>query len=211
MRALYLPTLLSALALLLLAGPCAAFAAGPERGYGAQAVQNRQYFGHHELNLSVGVLPVDAFTKGVTLSGSYTLHFDEAFGWEIVQLTHSFPIDSGLKDDLAAFDLQPTPFEVLETFITSSFVFKPIYWKGAILDDTLVRGEMMLLFGAGYGWYTRSTRPGFDAGLAVRLFFSQLVSMRLDVRYLAFLTIEADDALDAANELWIGLSLGFTL
>ena len=182
------------------------------RGYDAVAVQNRGYFGHHELGLAVGILPMDAFTKGFTLSAAYTLHFDPVYAWEIAQLTYAIPVDTGLKADLSAYDLQPTPFEVLETSVFTNFVLTPIYWKGAVFNDSLTRGEIMLLLGAGYGWFTRSSRPGFDAGLAMRLFMSEHVSLRLDVRYQGFLTTsDVDGALDLHSDLWIGLGLGFIL
>lgn len=180
------------------------------RGYPSLTVQNREYFGHHELGLAVGVLPMDAFTKGVTLSGSYTLRFNEVIGWEIVQVSHAFPVDSGLESDLRAFDLEPQTFEVLQTSAMTNLVFTPIYWKGSVMNDGLMRGEMMLLVGGGVGWFTRSTRGGFDAGVAFRFYLSQLISLRLDVRYLGFFQ-SAGGSLDLHSEMWIGLGLAFTL
>ena len=86
-----------------------------DRGYDGVIVQNRDNFGHHELGLSLGLLPMDAFTKGFTVGASYTLRFDEVLGWEIAHVLHSFPLDSGLRDELLAFDLEPQTFEVVET------------------------------------------------------------------------------------------------
>lgn len=180
------------------------------RGYRSLTVQNREYFGHHELGLAVGVLPMDAFTKGVTLSGSYTLRFDELVGWEIVQLTHAFPVDSGLKAELRAFDLEPQAFEVAQTLALSNLVLAPIYWKGALMNDGLTRGEVLVLAGGGVGWFTRSTRAAFDVGLAFRVYLSQLASVRLDVRYLGFVQSESG-SLDLHSDLWIGLGVAFTL
>ncbi|PKN54960.1 MAG: hypothetical protein CVU56_23780 [Deltaproteobacteria bacterium HGW-Deltaproteobacteria-14] len=199
--------------LALLAGTAAAVPAAraeDPRGYPSLTVQNREYFGHHELGLAVGVLPMDAFTKGVTLSGSYTLRFNEVIGWEIVQVSHAFPVDSGLKSDLRAFDLEPQTFEVLRTTAMTNLVFTPIYWKGSVLNDGLMRGEMMLLVGGGVGWFTRSTRGGFDVGVAFRFYLSRLISLRLDVRYLGFVQ-SAGGSLDLHSDLWIGLGLAFTL
>jgi len=207
------PTRTLALLALLALGPGIAPAAradDPGRGYPSVTVQNREYFGHHELGLAVGVLPMDAFTKGVTLSGSYTLRFNEVVGWEVAQLSHSFPVDSGLQGDLRAFDLEPQTFEVIETTLFTNLVITPIYWKGAVLNDGLMRGEMMLIAGAGVGWFTRSVRGGFDAGVAFRFYLSRLLSVRLDVRYLGFLESRSD-GLDLHSDIWIGLGLAFTL
>lgn len=181
-----------------------------DRGYRSVVVQNRDNFGHHELGLSLGLLPMDAFTKGFTIGASYTLRFDEVFGWEIANLMHSFPIESGLRDELLAFDLEPQTFEVVETSVFSNFVWTPIYWKGSVMNESLVLGEIMFIAGGGVGWFTRSTRGGFDAGLALRMYLSSLTSIRLDVRYQGFFE-DTPEGLDLHNEIWIGLGMAFTL
>ncbi len=179
--------------------------------YASLAVQNRLYSMRHELTLAVGLLPMDAFTKGLTVSGGYTLHFDTSFAWEIAQFFYSFPVDTGLKGDLDAFDLRPTPFEVLEMYLTSNFVWTPVYWKGAFLNDSLVHGEILLTAGGGYGWFTRSSRPTVNYGVGFRLFLTRALSARLDVRHMMFFTYDASNGLGLHNELWLGLgaSLGF--
>lgn len=168
----------------------------------AQAVQNRKYGDTHEFTVAVGMLPLDAFEKGLTVSGAYSLHFNQTFGWEVVQFFYSFPIETDLADELDAFDLRPTPFERVEQFVTTNFVFKPLYWKGAWLNDGLGYGELLLLMGGGYGWMTRTQRPVADVGAAFRVYASEWVSFRLDVRGLGFFNED-----DLHNELWIGLGV----
>lgn len=182
---------------------------GDPHGYPSLVVQNREHFGTHEFDLSVGFLPMDAFTKGLTVGGSYTLRFNQVIGWEIVQVMHSFPVDSGLADELRAFDLEPQTFEVVETAAFSNLVFAPIYWKGSVMNDGLVRGEILFVAGGGVGWFTRSTRGAFDVGMALRVYLSTLASVRLDVRYLGFFH-DQGDGLDVHSEVWLGLSLALT-
>lgn len=43
------------------------------------AIQDRAYRMQHELDLSVGVLPLDAFYKGLYAQVSYTAHFSDTF------------------------------------------------------------------------------------------------------------------------------------
>lgn len=166
------------------------------------AVQNRKYTDTHEFTLTAGSLPIDAFEKGLTLSGAYTLHFSDTIAWEVVQYYYSFGVDTDLKDELKAFDLQATPFERVEQFVTTNFVFKPLYWKGAWLNDALTYGEFLIFAGGGYGWLTNTQRPVIDVGVGARVYASEWVSFRLDVRGLAF--VNADDS---QNELWIGLGV----
>jgi outer membrane beta-barrel protein len=166
------------------------------------AVQSRRHTQTHEFTAAVGVLPLDAFEKGLTVSGAYTLHFTDVFAWEVAHFFWSFPLETDLRDELNAFDIEPTPFERVEYFLTTNFVFKPLYWKGAWLNDGLAFGELMFLVGGGYGWMTRSERPVADIGVAYRLYVSESVSLRLDVRDHAFFNAE-----DIQNELWIGLGV----
>lgn len=166
------------------------------------AVQNRRHLESHEFGVAIGILPLDAFTKGLTISLAYTYHFDETFAWEMLQGTYSIPIRTPLNDDLEALDIRPTPFEVVQAYATSNFVFKPIYWKGAWLNGNLIYGEIFMTLGGGAGVLTRSIRPAIDAGLGFRFFASENVSFRLDVRDIAFVTTS-----DIQNEIWIGLGL----
>ncbi len=173
--------------------------------YSSVVVQNRRHDPTHEFTASVGVLPMDAFAKGITASGSYTLHFTPHVGWEALHFFHSFQVKTQLSDKLQSFDVEPTPFEVLNTYVTSNFVFKPLYWKGSWLNTGVTRGELLLTAGGAYGWFTRSNRPGFSVGTGFRLFTSKLLSFRLDTRYLAFAGGFGDAGLDIEDELWIGL------
>jgi outer membrane beta-barrel protein len=181
-----------------------------DRGFSAMAVQNRHHVGTHEFGVGFGVLPMDAFTKGVTVNAAYTLHFTEALAWEVANFVYSFHADTDLKSDLAAFELRPTPFEVLNYHLTTNIVFKPVYWKGALLNGALVRGEFFFVAGGGYGWFTRSGRPALDAGAGVRVYGSKHFSLRLDTRYLAFMHDQAG-SIDVTHEIWIGLGVALVL
>ena len=169
------------------------------------AVQNRRYTQTHEFTAFVGHLPMDAFTKGVTASGSYTLHFNDLFAWEVAQFFYSFGVDTDLENELLAFDLKPTPFERVEQYVTTNFLFKPLYWKGAWLNDALGYGEFFLSAGGGYGWLTRTQRPVLSGGLGFRVYLHEHVSVRFDLRDVAFI-----GETDTQNELWLGLGLSLS-
>ncbi|MDF1562008.1 MAG: outer membrane beta-barrel domain-containing protein [Deltaproteobacteria bacterium] len=190
-----------AVAVVLLPG-VSARADGPASGLSTLAVQNRTHNHRHEFGLQVGVLPMDAFTKGITAGASYSFHFSELIGWEVVQAAYSFGVDTHLVKDLEALDVRPTPFERVEWYATSNFLFKPLYWKGAALNKSLMYGEMYLSAGGGLGRLTRSFRPVAEVGIGVRLYASELLSFRIDIRDMAFFTLS-----DFQNELWIGLGM----
>ncbi len=189
----------------------AATAQEGRRSYTSVVVQERLFDPTHEFTLSVGALPLDAFTKGVTVSGAYTLHFTHSIAWEVLQGAYSFKFDTDLADELEVYNLSPSPFEVLDWYVTSNFVYKPLYWKGAWRNDSLVRGEIFFLGGGAYGSFTRSNRPGVNVGMGIRFFTTELISLRFDTRYMWFFGDNVLDEFDVKDELWIGLgtSLAF--
>lgn len=176
--------------------------------YESMAVQNRLYDQTGEFSFFVGMLPLDAFTKGLTLSGAYTQHFSDLIGWEIIHGYYSFHLNTGLWDDLKVYELQPTPFEVVEnTLLTTNLVIKPVYWKGSWLNSSLLHGEMMIFAGGGYGWFTRSKRAALDLGLGIRFYASRVFSFRLEVRHHLFFKSSIFEELDLHHELWTGLGV----
>ena len=129
--------------------------ASADDGLPSLAVQNRKHAETHEFTAFVGMLPLDAFTKGLTFSGSYTLHFTDLIGW-VSQFFYSMPLDTELESELLAFNLKPAPFERVEQFVTSNVVFKPLYWKGLVEQRTQL-WRILLLAGGGYGWLLHAT------------------------------------------------------
>jgi outer membrane beta-barrel protein len=178
-----------------------------DRGPNIVAVQNRLHTMRHEYSAWIGSLPMDAFTKGVTFTGAYTLHFSDLLAWEVAEFTYSAPVETRLQDELANLPqpVGPTPFEVVQYYGTSNVVVKPVYGKFALLNRALIYEEMFVVAGGGYGKMTITGRPVLDFGAGMRFYSGRLVSFRVDVRDYLFATKGATD-----NELWVaaGISLG---
>ncbi|MBI4509335.1 MAG: outer membrane beta-barrel domain-containing protein [Deltaproteobacteria bacterium] len=183
--------------------------ADDEETLATYAVQNRKFRLGHELHASVGVLPINAFTKGVTAGGGYTIHFSDAWAWEIAQFTYSVPLDTGLKKELLEnFEVQPTQIETLHYFASTSLLLKPLYGKLAWFNRSVVHAEIFLALGAGVGRYENpgAFRRAIDAGGGLRLYWGRHLSVRLDARNYTFLK-----GLAASNELHLALSLAFSV
>ncbi|MDJ0764033.1 MAG: outer membrane beta-barrel domain-containing protein [Myxococcota bacterium] len=179
-----------------------AVASGPK----TLAVQNRQHAMTHEFSAWVGTLPLDAFEKGLTFSGAYTLHFTDLIAWEIGQFTYSHGIETALKDELENVSVEPTQFEVVRYYATSSILFKPVYGKMSLLNRALIYGEVFFLIGGGYGQLTIERRAVVNAGAGGRIYAGKYVSFRVELRDIMFVLSD-----DIQNELWIagGVCLGF--
>src|SRR5262245_13205759 len=84
------------------------------------AVQERAYRMNHELSLALGVLPLDAFYKGVYGQVSYTYHFTDAFAWQVGRGAYSHSLNTGLRNELEnGFGVSPTRFDEVQYFIGS--------------------------------------------------------------------------------------------
>jgi outer membrane beta-barrel protein len=196
------------LGVLLAARPAAA---EDEETIATYAVQNRQFGLGHELFGSIGILPLDAFVKGLTVGGGYTYHFSQSWAWEVFNIHYSKGIDTGLKKELLEnFQVQPTQIDQLNYLASTNVVMKPLYGKFAWFNDKVVHAELDLVVGAGVGKYQYAAfNPALDAGGAIRLYLSRRSSLRLDLRYYAFFGKFLPP--EVKNELHITLSYALSV
>jgi outer membrane beta-barrel protein len=151
------------------------------------AIQERQYRMHHELLLGVGVLPDDAFYKGLVGTVSYTYHFSDTFAWQVGRGTYSYNVQTGLRRQLERdFEVAPTASayeEQVQWMVGSDLMWSPLYGKLAVLNNKVLHFEAFLLGGGSVVKINRADgfRPAANVGLGMRLFKGDTVSFRLDV------------------------------
>ena len=108
------------------------------------AVQNRRYRMEHEFNLGIGVLPVDAFYKGLTASGGYAWHITDLWAVE-GRGYYSQNFKTSLRDKLENnFGEPPSKFAQVRWYAELGLLFKPLYGKLAFLNNQQVYGEVFL-------------------------------------------------------------------
>jgi outer membrane beta-barrel protein len=148
------------------------------------AVQRRKFRLDHELHVAATLLPLDAFYKGIGPVAGYTWHFGDRLGWEVVRGGYSLDVKTGLREQLESdWNVAPTEFEEAQLLLGSALVFRPLYGKMALLNRNVVHAEMYGLLGGTVAKYTRSFKPGPQAGLGVRFFLSESISFRAEGRY----------------------------
>ncbi|QSQ19913.1 outer membrane beta-barrel domain-containing protein [Pyxidicoccus parkwayensis] len=151
------------------------------------AIQERQYRMHHELLLGVGVLPDDAFYKGLIGTVSYTYHFSDSFAWQVGRGSYSKNFQTGLRTQLERdFEVAPTSSayeEQVQWMVGSDLMWSPLYGKVALLNEKVLHFEAFLLGGGSVVKINRTDgfRPAANVGLGLRLFKGDTVSFRLDV------------------------------
>jgi outer membrane beta-barrel protein len=172
-------------------------------------VQERLFRLGLELNAGIGMLPLNAFSKGVMVEGSVTYHFSNVWAWEIAQGGYVFAnLDTGLKDQLLNnFGVQPTQLSRDTFLVSSNLVFTPFYGKLAGLNSGISHVELFFPIGPALARYEDPSafQQGADVGLALRWFLGTQVSLRFDARdYLLFQTFSN---FSLTNELLVSLGL----
>lgn len=186
------------------------------------AIQRRRFNMAHELRLSLGSMPVDAFQKGWTGSLAYTQHFNNYLAWEVVQATAALLVSTNLRDNLIdTFAVPEEDFAAPRFMFTTGLELTPIYGKQAYLNDDVIYQALMLGAYAGVIFGDRLNladtlgdfRPSVGFGLGYRLYTSDLLSFRVDLRdFFSFRrAIQANETLRLENVLFITLSISFNL
>jgi outer membrane beta-barrel protein len=162
-----------------------------------EIIQNRKYDLLNEISLLGGGLPGDPYYKGITATLGYAIHFSDFAAWEIAQFTYSYNIKSKLGEEVEriarANVLNPPNFPELNWFVASHLVLKPIYGKQALFNTEVVHIEAFIQ--AGPAIVNRSIpettfNVGADFGAGLRLWLTEVISVRIDLSELLFLTTE---------------------
>lgn len=208
MRTGALPKLVLCAALLTASIPFAARAEETAEEPGRlAAVQKRRFRLNHEIFASAGLLPLDAFYRGVGPVAGYTWHITNVWGWEVIRGQYSFALSTGLRDQLLQdHRVKPTQFEEAQILLTSSAIWTPLYGKMAMFNSRVVHSEMYGIFGATVARFSKgSFKTGPEAGLGFRLFLSSVVSFRTEVRYHYLIAKSSTGVLDVAAGLAFNL------
>src|SRR5262245_36872704 len=176
----------------------------------------------HELSLSVGSLPLDAFQRGWGLGLAYTIHFDSGVSWEVVHVLGAALTSTDLRDELIdTFAIPPSDFNAPRFMATSGVELSPIYGKQVFLNDTVVHQAVFVGMHAGVIFGDRGElaetlkdlRPALGIGVGYRVFLTKTFSVRVDAR--AFWSwrraIKEHDRADFENVLLLSaaISLNF--
>lgn len=170
------------------------------------AVQPRPYRMVHEFSASAGVLPMDAFTKGLTLGGSYTLHFSDLWAWEAISFHYAFQLETSLEETLSdRWSVAPTGEPELELLVGTNMIFTPAFGKMSFVNRSILQVATFLSFGGGVARFSDGNRPFISAGPGLRLFWGQIVSTKLELRNI----VSPDDSDSVDYEMHIMLSVSF--
>lgn len=162
-------------------------AAAPDAAYDRPrivAVEPRAFNPHYDVTGQVGVLPIDAFYKGVLVGASYTQSFNSAWSWEVINGALSFRSDTNLKRDLEALAVRPDNLlDYIVWYATTSAIYTPVYSKNLLANSKLLYGSFSAVMSAGgVAFASGDVSPMVGGGLILRAFHSPRMSSKLDGR-----------------------------
>jgi outer membrane beta-barrel protein len=145
------------------------------------AVQERMFVLKHELSFGVGLVPLDAFFKGVSVQLGYTYHINEWFSWQVGRGFFSYNLPTSLQKSLEEeWGATPRDFRRVEFSVGSDAIIRPIYAKGALFNSALLWFEVYALGGASIFKFSTGFAPAVNFGAGFRLFQSQALSFKVE-------------------------------
>lgn len=165
--------------------------ADEENPAAVQVIQRRQFELKHELTVSAGFLPLDAFYKGITANLAYTYHFSPSIAWRVARGTFSQSIDTKLRSEVKdQYGLLVTPYPEVRWIFGTDLVWNAFYGKTSFMNVALLHGGIYLLVGGGAmiasatqadGAVKTDVVPSVNVGGGLRLFATEWLSFRLEV------------------------------
>jgi outer membrane beta-barrel protein len=165
---------------ILLLVPAAAFGDddNPAR---VSVVQRRQYTLKHELQVSGGFLPLDAFYKGVTVNVGYTYHFNDHFAWRVGRGTYDKTFDTGLATQLKQqFGLLTTDFPIVQWMAGSDLIWNAFYGKTAFMNAFVLHLALFLTLGGDVVRTQSDFLPAVNFGGGLRFFLTEWLSLKTE-------------------------------
>lgn len=188
-----------------------AFAQGTDEPHGPEAIQQRAYEMMHEIDLTGGFLPLDPFTKGLYVGGSYTAHFSDSLAWEVARGGYSFPVSTALRQQLERdFGYLPTAFDAPQIYAGTALLLKPLYGKLSVANTYLVHAEVFFSVGGSFFKFSAPTdfRIGPTLGAHTRIYLNQVLSVRIGLDdHVVFSLRDAK----LSNIMTLSLSLGINI
>jgi outer membrane beta-barrel protein len=160
------------------------------------AVQKRTYLLNKEITAQVGYLPLDPFTRYVSVGGAFTWYLTDYAGWEVINGFYAASIPSGLRDQVVPG--LTLPYDSLSFIATSNIVFTPFYTKNLLFNSSIVYGETSIVGGVGTGGFSSGNKLCIDVGIVQRYFTGEATSIKLDIRDYIFLSSETRNQLSFA-------------
>jgi outer membrane beta-barrel protein len=145
-------------------------------------VQKRDFLKRHRFELSAlgGWNASDVLSSTYAYGGALAFYPSEDFGLELLATTS--PMEFRLEQPFTAFDREHHFIPTSAWQFIGSLLWSPVHAKFKVTEQTILHGDLFLLAGAGRTDHDSVQGLTWDAGLAIKLYPTRFVTLRLDVR-----------------------------
>jgi len=153
-----------------------------EEGYQRKGVQKRDFLKRRRVELGAlgGFQASDAMSSTYTFGGTLAFYPSEDFGIEAMGTY--LPVQFRLELPFNSFDGRRRfqPGHALQ--VMGAFLFSPVHAKFKASETAIVHGDLFLIAGAGRTFHDSVQGLSWQAGAGFKLYFSNWLAFRFDVR-----------------------------
>ncbi len=133
----------------------------PLDGIVIEAVESYINPKHHNVQISFGLNPFEAYYFGFSFNAAYCYNINYLWAWNIIHGSYIFPVEKGLTAELAEkYGVNPETIKRVNGLIGTELLFTPIYGKSVLLREIV--DYFRLSFSLGTGVVFTGTSQSFS-------------------------------------------------
>lgn len=188
---LSLATSISVLVLLLLSGVAEAAPEELERQFGprpldgvfVEALQNYSNPRKHHVGFNLGVWPIQPYYNGFSLDFNYSYFFNKDHGWEVLNFSYLYTVDTGLTTELAdTYQVDPKSIDRVNYVLSSNYLLTIAYGKFIFFSDNIRYFRSTVVFGPALISSSEQSSIGVCVGWGFETFVNDRFSWKIGIR-----------------------------
>lgn len=159
------------------------FGPKPLDGVYVEALQSYSNPRSSHLGFDVGVWPLQPYFDGFSLDANYSYYFNKNHGWEVINFSYLYTVETGLAAELAdVYGVRPTSIQRVNYIVSSNYIMTLAYGKFIFFQNNIRYFRSTLLLGPALVATNQGSNMGVCAGWGFETFVSDRISWKLDVR-----------------------------
>jgi outer membrane beta-barrel protein len=159
------------------------FGPRPLDGVFVEALQNYSNPRKHHIGFDLGIWPIQPYYNGFSLDFDYSYYFSKDHGWEVLNFSYLYTVDTGLTTELAdTYKVDPKSIERVNYIISSNYLLTLAYGKFIFLSDNIRYFRSTLILGPALISSNENSGVGACIGWGFETFVNDRVSWKLTIR-----------------------------
>jgi hypothetical protein len=159
------------------------FGPRPLDGVYIEALQTYSNPKNSHLGFDFGIWPVQPYYNGFSLDFNYTYYFNKSHGWEVLNFSYLYTVDTGLTTELAdTYKVDPKSIQRVNFIISSNYLLTLAYGKFIFFSDNIRYFRSNLILGPALIASNEGTDIGLCMGVNIETFVNDRISWKLGIR-----------------------------